>query len=211
MTLTFRNRQLPEWWFFREQGWRTYGTSAQNGRRKISLARGIRCCSIFCSLPGQCLYIVIYTYTHAHVYIHIHTQTYLTAYRSYMKYRCYQITLRVKHFYKIDSRTKCWLDIYHWGAGLEVTGRMNGIEQNVLQSSFQTGSSGSPSYIQIVFLIAFLEETFFRNIIIILIIIYTIIIIIYINNNAIINNNYGRLQHLILLFKIPMGRRKNFF
>ena len=31
------------------------------------------------------------------------------------------------------------------------------------------------------------------------------------NNNAEINNNYGRLQDLILLFKIPMGKRKNFF
>jgi len=28
------------------------------------------------------------------------------------------------------------------------------------------------------------------------------------NDNAVINNNYGRLQDLILLFKIPMGTRK---
>jgi hypothetical protein len=33
-----------------------------------------------------------------------------------------------------------------------------------------------------------------------------------INNNAVINNNdYGTLQVLILLFKIPKGTRKNFF
>jgi len=33
------------------------------------------------------------------------------------------------------------------------------------------------------------------------------------NNNTIIdnNNNCGRLQDLILIFKIPMGTRKNFF
>jgi len=31
------------------------------------------------------------------------------------------------------------------------------------------------------------------------------------NNNAKIKNNYGRLQDLILLFKIPMGTRNNFF
>jgi hypothetical protein len=31
------------------------------------------------------------------------------------------------------------------------------------------------------------------------------------NNNAKINNSYGRLQDLILLFKILMGKRKNFF
>jgi len=38
------------------------------------------------------------------------------------------------------------------------------------------------------------------------------LIIICINdNNAVRNNNYERLQDLILLFKIPMGTRKNFF
>jgi hypothetical protein len=31
------------------------------------------------------------------------------------------------------------------------------------------------------------------------------------NNNAVINNNYGRLQDLTLLFKIPVGTRKNFY
>ena len=31
------------------------------------------------------------------------------------------------------------------------------------------------------------------------------------NNNAVINNIYGRLQDLILLFKIPMGTGKYFF
>ena len=31
------------------------------------------------------------------------------------------------------------------------------------------------------------------------------------NNDRIINNNYGRLQDLILLFRIPMGTQKNFF
>jgi hypothetical protein len=32
-----------------------------------------------------------------------------------------------------------------------------------------------------------------------------------INNNAIINNNCVKFQELILLLKIPMGTRKNFF
>jgi len=122
----------------------------------------------FFFLPGQHRYIVIYIYIYicicTHIYSYIHTQTYLTAYRMYMNYRCYQITLRMKHFYNIDSRTKCWLDVYHWGAGLAVTGRVHDSGQNVLQYSFQTGSSSSPSYIQIVFLIAFLEETFFLEI-----------------------------------------------
>jgi len=30
-------------------------------------------------------------------------------------------------------------------------------------------------------------------------------------NNAIINNNYGRLQDLTLIFKIPKGMQKNVF
>ena len=32
-----------------------------------------------------------------------------------------------------------------------------------------------------------------------------------INNNDRVINNYGRLQDLILLFRIPMGTQKNFF
>jgi hypothetical protein len=59
------------------------------------------------------------------------------------------------------------------------------------------------------FLIAFLEESFHRNILIVLSINY--IIIIYVNGNAVINNNSGRLQHLILLSKISIGTRKDFF
>ena len=31
------------------------------------------------------------------------------------------------------------------------------------------------------------------------------------NNNTVINNNYGIIQDLILLFKIPMGTLKNLF
>jgi hypothetical protein len=40
------------------------------------------------------------------------------------------------------------------------------------------------------------------------------IITIWINNrshNAVINNNYGRLQDFIVHFKIPTGKRKDFF
>jgi hypothetical protein len=31
------------------------------------------------------------------------------------------------------------------------------------------------------------------------------------NKSAVINNNYGKLQDLILLFTIPIGKRKDFF
>ena len=114
-----------------------------------------------------------------------------------------------KHFYTNRSSPKCWLDIYHWGAGLAVTGRIRDNGQKVLQSSFRTGSNDSPSYFHIFFVIAFLADTFIRNIIILLCINY--IIIIYINDNTVINNNSGRLQNLILLFKISIGTRKDFF
>jgi hypothetical protein len=48
------------------------------------------------------------------------------------------------------------------GAGLAVTGRMCDIGQNVLQFSFQTGSSSSP-LLPHIFLIAFLEVAFIIN------------------------------------------------
>jgi len=88
---------------------------------------------------------------------------------------------------------------------MALTGRIRDTRQNVLQYSFVTGSSSSPSYFQIFSLIAFLEEAFIRNIIIIL---YINCIIINDNNNAVIsNNNYGRLQDIILLLKIPTCTR----
>jgi len=81
-------------------------------------------------------------------------------------------------FTLFGSRAKCWLDIYHWVAGLVVTGWVCNTGQNVLQSFYQTRSVAA----QIFFLIAFLE-TFVRNMIITLRINYTIIIIICISDN----------------------------
>ena len=93
-----------------------------------------------------------------------------------------------------------------------MTGHIRDIAQNVLKSSCET-SSRSHSYFQIFFLIAFLEQAFIRNMIIIPCINYIIIITIYSNSNndAIINSNYGRLQDLILLYKISIGTQKNLF
>jgi hypothetical protein len=84
-----------------------------------------------------------------------------------------------------------------------VAGRIHDVGQNVLQSSFSTGSSSSPNYCYIFFLAALLEEDTIRNIII-LHINYKVMCIN--NKNSVINNNNdGRLQDLILLFTIPMG------
>jgi hypothetical protein len=49
-----------------------------------------------------------------------------------------------------------------------------------------------------------------RNMRIILCINYVIITWI-IDNNAVINNHYVKLQDLVLIFKIPICKRKNFF
>jgi hypothetical protein len=75
-----------------------------------------------------------------------------------MNYRCYQLKLQVKHFYTNWERCEVWLDIYHWSAGLAMTGRICDTGQSVLQSSFHTGFSAVPSYFQIYFLNEFLEE-----------------------------------------------------
>ena len=80
-------------------------------------------------------------------------------------------------------------------------GRLRDIGQSVLQP-YQTGSSSSPNYCHSFFLTTFFEDAFDRNVISLLCINY---------NNAVINNNYGRLQDLILVFKIPMGTWKDFF
>jgi len=52
----------------------------------------------------------------------------------------------MKHFTQIGSDAKCRLDIYHWGAGLAVTGRIRDNGQKVLQSAFETGISSRSSY-----------------------------------------------------------------
>jgi hypothetical protein len=58
-----------------------------------------------------------------------------------------------------------WI-VYHWGAGLVVTGRIRDIGQNISHSSFWTGSNSSHSYFHVFLLIAFLSEVFNRNIIV---------------------------------------------
>ena len=68
------------------------------------------------------------------------------------------------------------------------------------------------SYCYIFFRISLFEAAFITKIKIIVCADYTIIVITCVNkNNVIISNNFERLQHLILLFKIPTGTRKNFF
>ena len=127
--------------------------------------------------------------------------TNLTPYR--LNCHCYQIVLRVNHFFSGALRGVDWIFIngapaWRW------------VGEYVSQSSFQTGSSSNYIYFQIFFLIPFLEEVFIINKIMTLCINYIIIIWIK-DNNAVINNNCGRLQGLIMLCKISMFTRKYFF
>jgi len=80
-----------------QQGRRTYGPRAQNGAGKDFLCtRHSVLSQILISFPRpaslRCEHVFIYTQ--------------LTVQRLCMNYRCYQITLRVKHFYTNRSGAK---------------------------------------------------------------------------------------------------------
>jgi hypothetical protein len=75
-------------------------------------------------LPDKRLYIVknmcIYIYMYVYIYIYTHTHI------SDCIHTVYELPLLanntvVKYYHTNLSGAKCWLDIYHWGAGLEVT------------------------------------------------------------------------------------------
>jgi hypothetical protein len=86
---------------------------------------------------------------------------------------------------------------------------MPAIGQNVLQY-FETGSSNTLSYFQIVFLIAFIEEAFIRSMVFMPCIIFSITIVLCIISNAVINNNYGGLQDLNFALQNSHGHAKRF-
>jgi len=117
-------------------------------------------CIYVCMYVCMCVYVYVYIYIYIYIYIHTHTLSDCVD-------TVYELLLlpnnnAVKHFYTNRSGVKCSLDIYRCGAGLAVTGPIHDIGQNIIQSSFQTGSSSSG---HIYFLTAFLEEDFIRNII----------------------------------------------
>jgi hypothetical protein len=93
-------------------------------RGKLSLAHGIHCCPDYFLfiLPDQRFCIV--RYVRVCVCLHIWVEI------------VYELPLQLNIFTEIGNRIQCWLDIYHWDAGLAVTGRIRDIGQNVLQSSF---------------------------------------------------------------------------
>jgi hypothetical protein len=119
----------------------------------------------------HCVYVCVCVCTYIYVYLFIY---YIYIYTSYCVETVYELPLLPNNsaksiFTQIGSGAKGLLNIYRWDAGLSGTEGAEDNGQNVLQSSFRTGSSSSPSYLQIFFLIAFFEEDFIRNIIIIII------------------------------------------
>ena len=88
------------------QGCRTMALVSKMAEGMISLASGIHCCPSFyySFAPPASLCCKQYS----HVYIN----TYLTAYRLYMNYRCYQITLQWNIFPQIGAvRSVDWIFI----------------------------------------------------------------------------------------------------
>jgi hypothetical protein len=166
-------------------------------RGTVSVARCIHCCPNFFFLPFAP---PASPYRAEYMCVHIWLRTDCIWITVATKWQCSEIFLHK------SERAKCWLDIYRWGTGLAVTGRIRDIGQHVLQSAF--GSNRSPIYCHIFYLIAYLEGAFIRNKIILQCSkLYNIILICTNNINAIISNNCWRLQDLMLLFKIFIRRQ----
>jgi len=135
-----------------------YMAGESMGGGKMCLARGIHCCPNFLKflLPDQSLCIV------NNICAYIHTSDCV---QTVYELLSLPNNTAVKHFY--TNREWCKVYIYCWEAGFAVTGWIHDIGQKVLQYSFETGSSSSShSYCWILFLMAFLEEAFIRNVII---------------------------------------------
>jgi hypothetical protein len=104
----------------------------------------------------------------------IYTHVWLCSVDIQIRYRCYQTTLRVKHFYTNWERCEV-LTGY-----LQMRRQLNGDWTNTWHRTkhftifFANTSSSSHSYVRIFFLIAIIQEAFVRNTVILLRINYTI-------------------------------------
>jgi len=147
-----------------------------------------------------CVCVCTHTYTHTHTHIWLRRDCLWIAVAT--KWHCQWNILT-----QIGGSAKCWLDIYRWGAGPAVTGRIRDIGQNILDSSFQTGSSSSPSYFQIFLRIAFRQEAFLRYIIIFQWVNYIITIRVS-KNNAVINNNLSTFPRPCFALRNSHGHAK---
>jgi len=86
------------------------------------------------------IYVCMYVYIYIHIYIYI----------SDCIESVYELPLLPNNtasetfLHKSRRDAKYWLDIYQWGTGLAVTGRIHNNGRKVLQPYFQTGRSSSP-------------------------------------------------------------------
>jgi len=106
------------------------------------------------SLEGVSISVPVYFYFLGPTSVSVLWRTYIPVHISDGVETVYELLLlahntEAKHFYTNMRSAKCWLDIYRWGAGLAVTGRIRDIGQKVLLSSFRTGSIDNPSYFHI--------------------------------------------------------------
>ena len=179
----------------------------KKARGNIFLARGIHCClsslNLFCPTKVSILWICVYTH--------------LTLYRMYIHtwlYReCIWITVANKlycgwNIFTQIANSALLTDVYHWGAGLVISGRIHDTGQTFC-NLVSNKSSSSPSFFQIFFLIYFTEEASIRNIII-LCIKYIIIISVSNNNNNAINNNLCRTPRPYFALQNSPGHAKRF-
>ena len=112
---------LPRNHEYERQGCQTYGTHVQNGKRKDFLGKRHSLLSQFCFIS-----IVRPASLYCEEYVYI--DTYLTAYRLHLNYRCYQIKLRMKCFCSYRKRCEVltgylsfwrrpagdWANMWHW-------------------------------------------------------------------------------------------------
>jgi hypothetical protein len=123
---------------YEHQGCRTNGTRAQNDKRKDFLVRRLLMPSQFCFI-----YFVQPASLYGEGYVYIDTSD-CAENACGLPLLLLNNTVNEIFLLKIGRGAKCWLDVYHWGAGLAVTGRIRDIGQNVLQFSFQTEEVAAP-------------------------------------------------------------------
>ena len=122
-----------------------------------------RCQVAYASLLFQFFFLFLLPNRHLYIVNNMCIYAYLTVQILCMNYYFYQIILQVKHFYTNPEGCEVLTGFCHWCASLAVTGWICDIGQDVVQSSFQTGSSRNPSSCHIIFRIAFLKEAVIRN------------------------------------------------
>jgi len=121
------------------QGWRTYGMQ-KDFLRHTAFNAVLIFFIIISFAPPQSLYWEEY------VYIYM----YLTVQRLYMNYRCYQVTLQVKHFYTNQEQCEVstgylslrrqpgsnWVNKWHWTKGFKISFSKRKLQQPQLLPNF---------------------------------------------------------------------------